>query len=294
LAPLTTFPSLMAKEIAEHGKEIHKDGTTRQLLTLFDNGIPPRPARGLILELTYTTPGATSEAPLTAKLIKAYEHPLHIDSTSQGSLQIVHSNLTTTSDPHILLGFGWQGTWTEYYANGTLLCDSRIVVEAAMQSPGKGYVQSYSVLKFPWRAAPYYPPHAVPGADKSSVYVSWNGATDVYAWRISLLINEQWQVHRKQRKDGFETELHLPDGFDKNAIRYVMVEALDEKDMVLSKTEVVDLWQNGWSSRITKMAPLGNGGLVIGVVGVAVVGFLIERVVKSRRSGMAYRKLRSH
>jgi hypothetical protein len=33
---------------------------------------------------------------------------------------------------------------------------------------------------------------------------------------------------------------------------------------------------------------------VIGVVGVAVVGFLIERVVKSRRSGMAYRKLRSH
>jgi hypothetical protein len=295
LAPLTTFPSLMAKEIAEHGKEIHKDGTTRQLLTLFDNGIPPRPARGLILELTYPTPGVTSDKPSTAKLIKAYEHPLHIDSTSQGSLQIDHSNLTATSDPHILLGFGWQGTWTEYLADGTLLCDSRIVVEAAMQSPGKGYVQSYSVLKFPWQALPYYPPHAVPGADKRSVYVSWNGATGIYAWRLSLLINEQWQVHRKQRKDGFETGISLPDGFDRNAIRYVMVEALDEQRNVLGKTETVDLWQNGWSSRITKMAPLGNGGLVIGVLVVgAVVGFMIERVVKSRRSGAAYRKLRSH
>jgi hypothetical protein len=164
-----------------------------------------------------------------------------------------------------------------------------------MQSPGKGYVQSYSVLKFPWQAVPYYPPHAVPGKDKSGVYVSWNGATGVYAWRLSLLINEQWQVHRKQLKDGFETRISLPDGFNRKAIRYVMVEALDEKDKVLGKTEVVDLWQNGWSSRITKMAPGGNGGMVAGgLVALAVVGFVADRVVRSRRSSASYRKLRSH
>jgi hypothetical protein len=225
-APLTTFPSLMSKEISDHGKEIHKHGTTKQLLTLFDNGIPPRPARGLILELTYPTPGVSGNAPLTAKLIKAYEHPLNIDSVSQGSLQLVHSNLTAGSDPHVLLGFGWQGTWTEYLANGTLLCDSRIVIEAGMQSPGQGYVQSYSVLKFPWQGIPHYPPDAVPSADKTSVFVSWNGATGVYAWRLSLLLNEQWQVHRKQLKQVFETELYLPHGLDKNTLRYVMIEAL--------------------------------------------------------------------
>ncbi|KAG9730447.1 hypothetical protein KCU73_g11853, partial [Aureobasidium melanogenum] len=154
-APLTTFPSLMAKEIADHGKNPHKDGFTKQLLTLFDNGIPPRPARGLILDLTYPSQGVSTNAPLTARVVKAYEHPLHIDSVSQGSLQIVHSNLTQQSDPHILLGFGWQGTWTEYLADGTLLCDSRIVVEKGLQSPGKGYVQSYSVLKYPWKAVPH-------------------------------------------------------------------------------------------------------------------------------------------
>ena len=295
-APLITFPSLMAKEIVDHGKRTHKDGTTKQLLTLFDNGIPPRPARGLILELTYSTPGTTSNVPLTAKLVKAYEHPLHIDSVSQGSLQLVHSNLTVGSDPHVLLGFGWQGTWTEYFANGTLLCDSRMVVEAAMQSPGKGDVQSYSVLKFPWKALPYYPPEALPGADATSVYVSWNGATDVYAWRLSFMINEQWQVHRKQLKDGFETELHLPSGFDRKALRYVVVEALDEEDNVLGKTEVVDLWQRGLRSRITQMVPLGHGTLlVVAAVVFAALAFVADRVIKSRRSGMvAYQKLRRH
>jgi hypothetical protein len=293
-APLTTFPSLMAKEIADHGKKVHSDGATRQLLTLFDNGIPPRPARGLILELTYPTPGSTTDTPLTAKLIKAYEHPLHIDSVSQGSFQIVHSNLTDGSDPHILLGFGWQGTWTEHLANGTLLCDSRIVVEAAMQSPGKGYVQSYSVFKFPWQALPSYPPAAVPSADRTSVYVSWNGATGVHAWRLSLRINDQWQIHRKFLNEGFETELGVPDDFNGKLFRYVLVEALDEKNKVLGKTEV-DLWQNGMMSRITKMAPLGHGGVVVGlVVCVALVVFLAERVVRSRMSGLAYQKVRTH
>jgi hypothetical protein len=292
-APLTTFPSLMAKEIADHGKKVHNDGGTRQLLTLFDNGIPPRPARGLILELTYPTPGSTTNTPLTAKLIKAYEHPLHIDSVSQGSFQIVNSNLTTTSDPHILLGFGWQGTWTEYFTNGTLLCDSRIVVEAAMQSPGKGYVQSYSVLKFPWQGLPYYSPEAIPSADRTRVYVSWNGATGVYAWRLSVLINDQWQIHRKELKNGFETEIGLPDDFN-GKIRYVLVEALDEKNKVLGKTEV-DLWQNGMMSRITKMAPLGHGGVVVGlVVAVGLIVLLAERVVRSRMSGLAYQKVRTH
>jgi hypothetical protein len=293
-APLTTLSSLMAKEIAEHGKQTHKDGITKQLLTLFDNGIPPRPARGIILELTYPTPGTTTtKIPLTAKLIKAYEHPLHIDSVSQGSFQIVHSNLTAGTDPHILLGFGWQGTWTEYLANGTLLCDSRIVVESAMQSPGKGYVQSYSVLKFPWQGLPRYPPEAVTGRDGTSVFVSWNGATGVYAWRLSVRINDQWQIHRKELREGFETEISLPDAFN-GKIRYVLVEALDDKNKVLGKTEV-DLWQNGMISRITKMAPLGHGGVVVGlVVAVGLVIFVAERVVRSRMSGLAYQKVRTH
>ncbi|KAI4734565.1 hypothetical protein E4T50_14909 [Aureobasidium sp. EXF-12298] len=297
-APLTTFPSLMAKEIADHGKNPHKDGFTKQLLTLFDNGIPPRPARGLILDLTYPSQGVSTNAPLTARVVKAYEHPLHIDSVSQGSLQIVHSNLTQQSDPHILLGFGWQGTWTEHLADGTLLCDSRIVVEKGLQSPGKGYVQSYSVLKYPWKAVPHYPPVAVPAPDKTSVFVSWNGATDVYAWHLSVLINEQWQPHRKALKEGFETELELPNkDLGRDLIRYIIVEAVDENGNVLGKTEIVDLWAKGLVSRITQMAP-GNGGgfisWVLLVCVVAVVVFIADRVVKSRRSGRVYQKLRKH
>jgi len=297
-APLTTFPSLMANEIAEHGKQTHKDGITKQLLTLFDNGFPPRPARGLILEVTYPTPGSVkTNAPLTAKLIQSYEHPLRIDSVSQGSLQIVHSNLTAHSDPHVLLGFGWQGTWTEYFANGTLLCDSRIVIEAAMQSPGKGDVQSYSVLKFPWQGMPSYPPEAVLSKDKKSVFVSWNGATGVFAWRLSFMVEDKWQIHRKELKQAFETEIDLPHDSGKE-LRYVVVEALDENNKVLGKTELVDLWKQGLRSRITQMAPLGHGWVVLGLVAsVAVLLFVADRVVKSRRSGsglVAYQKLRRH
>ncbi|KAH0393390.1 hypothetical protein KCU89_g12463, partial [Aureobasidium melanogenum] len=160
------------------------------------------------------------------------------------------------------------------------------------------YVQSYSVLKYPWKAVPHYPPVAVPAPDKTSVFVSWNGATDVYAWHLSVLINENWQPHRKALKEGFETELELPNkDLGRDLIRYIIVEAVDEDGNVLGKTEIVDLWAKGLVSRITQMAP-GNGGgfgsWVLLVCVIAVVVFIADRVVKSRRSGRVYQKLRKH
>ncbi|KAI5208201.1 hypothetical protein E4T39_01518 [Aureobasidium subglaciale] len=287
--PLTTFPTLMANEIADHGKNKNNNGMTKQLLTLFDNGIPPRPARGLILELTYPSQDIATNAPLTAKLIRSYEHPLHISSVSQGSLQLVTSNITADSEPHVLVGFGWQGVWTEYLADGTLLCDSRITPENVF---GKGHVQSYSVLKFHWNATPSYPPLAVFDKARSSVFVSWNGATEVESWQLRVLIGQTWEVNAMTQKTGFETEVALPEAFDKETIRHAVIEALDKDGKILGKTEVIDLWALGLVSRISRMAPMGGGvASVVGVVGaIAVLALVASRVVRSRMG--EYQKLR--
>ncbi|KEQ92435.1 hypothetical protein AUEXF2481DRAFT_32034 [Aureobasidium subglaciale EXF-2481] len=287
--PITTFPTLMAKEIVDHGKSKDNNAMTKQLLTLFDNGIPPRPARGLILEVTYPSHGIVTNAPLTAKVIKSYEHPLHISSVSQGSLQLVTSNLTTDSEPHVLIGFGWQGVWTEYTADGTLLCDSRITPANVL---GKGHVQSYSVMKFRWTGTPSHPPLAVSDMSRGSVFVSWNGATEVVSWQLRILVGQTWEVKATKQKAGFETELALPEGFDKQTMRYAVVEALGKDRNVLGKTETIDLWQSGLLSRISRMSPSGGGVVsVFGfLVAVAVLFFVASRVVGARMGG--YQKLR--
>ncbi|THW04560.1 hypothetical protein D6D24_10512 [Aureobasidium pullulans] len=290
--PLTTFPKLLAKEISDHGVAKHKDGITKQLLSAFDNGIDSRPARGILIELTYPSQGVSTNAPLTAKLVKSYEHPLHIPSISQGSMQLVTSNLTTDSDPHVLIGFGYTGVWTEYLADGTLLCDSRITTENAF---GKGHVQSYTALKYHWTGQPSYPPSAVPGIAKTSVFVSWNGATEVESWQLRFLLDgEAGKVVATADKTGFETEMPFPEDFDKESMRYFIVEALDSDGHVLGKTDIVDLWAAGLVSRVTQMVPLSGVSVsFLGVLAaVAVVLFVANRIVKARMSG--YQKLRRH
>lgn len=297
---LTAFPKLLTKDISDHGTRKNKDGMTKQLLSAFDNGIQKRPARGVLIELTYPSQGVTSNAPYSAKLIKSYEHPLHISSVSQGSMQLVASNVTGSGDPHVLVGFGYTGVWTEYAADGTVLCDSRITTEKAF---GKGHVQSYAALKAKWTGQPSYPPSAVPAQSRSSVFVSWNGATEVKAWKLQFLHQDNidspdtkgtWTDGTVTEKKGFETEIPFPADFDKEKTRFLRVVALDKNDQVLGTTLTVDLWAYGLMSRITEMTPMSDTLIwVFGVCFVLVMLFSCrDRIDRWRQGG--YQKLRKH
>ncbi|KAG9667023.1 hypothetical protein KCU99_g9435, partial [Aureobasidium melanogenum] len=245
---LTEFPVLLADEIKLHPtKDV--DGVTKMLVSAFDNGADSegtghRPSRGVLIEVTYPTKGPSSvEGAYTAKLIQEYTHPAQFISSSQGSMQIIPSD--EISDPRVLLGYGYVGVWTEFTADGSVLCDNRF---STMSSWGKGDVQSYRALKASWKGEPSWPPTVAFGDGKqSSVFVSWNGATEVKVWKLqqaeeSTCPDENWEDISATQKKGFETELDLKDG----NMRYLRVVALDGDAKVLGITNTLDLgWEVG-------------------------------------------------
>ena len=85
-------------------------------------------------------------------------------------------------------------------------------------------VQSYRGFKQVWHGYPTYPPSLVVEKGKGGCfigYVSWNGATDVYAWAVYVgdSVGDLAFVG-KVRKRGFETEFQVGGA-------YVQVAAVD-------------------------------------------------------------------
>ena len=75
------------------------------------------------------------------------------------------------------VGWGERPYFTEFSPSG------QTVFEANIPYPG----ESYRAYTFPWTATPASPPTlavASTGAEASTVYASWNGATDVSGWQV--------------------------------------------------------------------------------------------------------------
>ncbi len=75
------------------------------------------------------------------------------------------------------VGWGERPYFTEFDASG------ETVFEANIPYPGG----SYRAYTYPWTATPANPPALAvtfTGAEASTVYASWNGATDVRGWRV--------------------------------------------------------------------------------------------------------------
>lgn len=290
LHDLTEFPVMLANEIAAHPtKDV--DGVTKMLVSAFDNGwdnggTGDRPSRGVLIELTYpTTASSSPETAYTARLVQEYVHPAQFVSSSQGSMQVLPSD--STSDPRVLLGYGYVGVWTEFSAEGEVLCDNRF---SAVSSWGKGDVQSYRVLKAPWRGEPSWSPAVAFGDDtqQSSVFVSWNGATEVKAWRLqqakeSACLDEAWEDVSTTQKTGFETELDVGDC----DLRFLRIVGLDAEGEVLGISETLDLgWEVGANGLFDGLQIRGKSELQLAVISVAalalfVIGYEASRHLKS-------------
>lgn len=260
---LAQFPEIMSEAIAKKGRS--DNGLTTRLVTLFDNaaedGHRTRDiSRGLLLEVNYPSPDLSSSLKpreatsgqsdrYTVRLVKSYENPAKIISSSQGSLQVVPS-AQQGKDPKVLVGYGYNAVWTEYAANGKVLCDTHFASNFSWE---RGDVQSYRTMKFPWIGKPTDPPSAVLADDGDAVYVSWNGATEVRHWILqhsdsSAGGEDEWTDLIRVEKQGFESELE----FDEDtAQRYLRVKALDVNGHVLGISKSLDI---GWSS-VSSCAP---------------------------------------
>lgn len=189
----------------QHDAQRQDDGT----LTLFDNVESDEKdgarSRGLRLEL--------DEAALEARVV---DEILPMDerlAPTQGNMQVL-------SDGGAVIGWGKRPSYTQYAADGTPVLDARIVGG-----------QSYRAYRLPWTATPADPPAVVVDDDPEGrrAFVSWNGATEVVAWRFLAGddVDSAQPVATVQRR-GFETSAAVPD------TGYLAVEALDAAGAVLA------------------------------------------------------------
>jgi hypothetical protein len=170
----------------------------------------------------------------TVRVIQSYNNPSGVRSSSQGSMQILPAT-SDEEDATFLIGYGLNAVFTEFNANGSVLCDAHF---GAVTSWERGDIQSYRVYKFPWIGLPNYPPRMVIDAPSNHVFVSWNGATQVATWvlQASSQANnsdeDSWAEIARTRKLGFEASFNLSN-ISAAAETYLRVVALDADGRVL-------------------------------------------------------------
>lgn len=186
----------------QHDARWSDDGST---ITMFDNGVDDShpdiaDTRGLRI--------AIDQVAMTAQLITTYTNPHGIHGISQGSFQ-------TLDNGNVIMGYGNTAAFTEYANNGEVLCDTHFGPENRF---GSAEVQSYRVYKFDWHATPITDPDVVivQQEDESrwSLYVSWNGATEISTWILqgsddSSADDGAWIELERREKDEFEEEFEL-------------------------------------------------------------------------------------
>lgn len=189
-------------------------------IALFDNGsdgptTTESESRGLLLDV--------DTARRTVRLARAYRHPhRRLLASAMGSFQPMPGG-------HALIGWGTASYVSEFDADGAWVADAQL--------PGKLY--SYRTYRQSWRATPTDRPALAvrrdPASGRSTVYVSWNGATEVARWRVR-------GGHRARHLEtiavaprrGFETAIPLH-----GSPRWLAVTALDRSGRALAHSRAV-------------------------------------------------------
>jgi hypothetical protein len=196
----------------QHAAVLQPDGT----ITVFDDGGgPPRAhkySRGVRLSLDTTH--------MTASLVREYDHSPQIAAQFEGNVQQL-------SGGDVFMGWGQQPYFSENNGSGKQIFDAHFTVPTS----------SYRAYRFVWNAQPpTLPALAVaPNADGSTtLYASWNGATDVSAWRVlgGPTPNGLGTIGTAN-KSGFETPISVHD----NAASFA-VQALGSSGQVLATSSV--------------------------------------------------------
>jgi hypothetical protein len=157
---------------------------------------------------------------MRAKLVRTYRHSPALLTISQGNAQ-------TLPNHNLFVGWGADPQFSEYSPSGRQIFDGSFELG----------VNSYRAYRFPWTGrAPGRPALAVAPSSAAALtlYASWNGATQVAAWRVlgGETAGSLGPVAQAQRT-GFETAIHLS-----SSLPYFAVQALDADGRVLGTSMV--------------------------------------------------------
>jgi Arylsulfotransferase (ASST) len=200
----------------QHDATVLGNGT----ISVFDNGAVPKihpQSRAIVVALE---PHARTDT-----LLASYEHPSPaLSSASQGSVQAL-------ADGDVFVGWGSEPYFSEFGAGGQLLYDAH----------WHGSYESYRAYRLPWTGTPASPPAvavasaASAGAPATTVYASWNGATEVVSWRVLAGSSPtQLQPVAQAPKNGFETAIGTP-----SPEPYVAAQALNGAGVVLGTSPAI-------------------------------------------------------
>jgi hypothetical protein len=172
---------------------------------------PTGPSRGLELQLDTTHHSAS--------VVAQYPRAKNFDAAFLGSTELL-------SNGNALVGWGSQPFFSVYSKSGKLLMD------ADLPRPDL----SYRVLMQKWVGKPSYAPVGAvqKKGGRSTVFASWNGATEVAAWRVAAgKDGSHLSLIASRARSGFETSISF-----KHVFKAYKLIALDGKGKVLGRSRV--------------------------------------------------------
>jgi hypothetical protein len=214
----------------QHDVELHSGN----FLTLFDDACcaiagpgkfapPDGPSRGLLVQLNTTTH--------QVKYVHEYLHPQvqgsPIETAFQGNMQLLPNK-------QVVVGWGSAPLFSEFTYSGKLLFD------AQLPNPDV----SYRAYVFNWVGLPplsFMHQVAKKSHGKTTVYVSWDGATQVVAWRLLAGSSaKHLKTVSTTRKTTFETAIRV-----KGSFKTYKVQAVDLHGHVLGTSKAFGVGSSG-------------------------------------------------
>lgn len=174
---------------------------------------------------------------MTTQLLHEYLHPQGLWSISQGSVQVLNNG-------NVFIGWGRNPSFTEHLPGGECILEAQF---SPWRSPATDWqgLDSYRAFKVDWTGTPFWTPDiaAEKGASGDvTVWVSWNGATEVKEWVLlganrELDLNGADKVMARAQRDGFETVLWV----EKSKARYLRAVAIGADGVILRASGILDL-----------------------------------------------------
>ncbi len=184
-------------------------------VTVFDDGAGPpsvhSQSRALLLRL--------DSAHRTATLAAEFTHSPSLLAHYEGDDEVLAGG-------DAFVGWGEQPYFTEFDATGKIVFDARFADNNT----------TYRAFRAPWIGTPHTRPAVAMTARgrQSTVYASWNGATEVSAWRVLTGPSpKSLRVAGSFARSGFETTMTV------TRRSYAQVQALDASGRVLATSGVV-------------------------------------------------------
>jgi hypothetical protein len=166
----------------------------------------------------------------TATRVREYSHGATFRSQYMG-------NVDHLSNGDVVVGWGQVPFMSTFTRTGRLLFDG------AFPEPDI----SYRTHVQRWVGRPLDPPRAAAvarGAGATTVYASWNGATEVAAWRVVDLTRAGHPAVARRARSGFETALNVH-----RRLTRVAVQALDARGRVIGTSKPVQTQQQSEAHR---------------------------------------------